>query len=433
LPKITRRQFVQAAALAPLVLAPGPTEDNDGSAVKPPPASGVFVLQTWATETQTLLSVVSAQGLAAKLSLNSTATITQIKNFPLEIDRWSVSHILIDGLNTIDFTRIEFTDIKGKALGHRLMRGLDLQSTDLRLAIGTCSHVKKASSDMPIWDRVQNSNAQAFIYAGDLVYANSAFDTALGRPAKPKEALEKYIASFALIPFYRQEKLIPTYCIWDDHDYGWNNGGITHPHKAEMTEMFRLFFPIHGETKTINQGPGLSFCWSAFGMDFFFLDDRSFYQKGHDQWGREQWQWFEQRYLSSSRPCWIINGTTFLAYWSLSESVEKSPLSLNQLRDLFRRHLRPTLLVSGDVHYSQLQEIDASQFGRKIYELTSSCLHSSNSGSLARRTRAEGQLYHYGDDDNFVIVDVLNAQTQQNLDIHFQGKTQILKTLSIQI
>src|SRR5207253_1468884 len=125
-------------------------------------------------------------------------------------------------------------------------------------------------------------------------------------------------------------------------------------------------------------GPGVSFRLTAFGIDFHMLDGRSFKVAKTTQWGDEQEAWFSQDYTASKNPAWIINGTQFLKYFPLSESVEKNAEpSFKMLKALVASVRKPAVLFAGDVHSSQVQELKEDLFGFKTIEVTSSAIHSS--------------------------------------------------------
>ena len=88
-----------------------------------------------------------------------------------------------------------------------------VQANSIKLGLGSCLD---QDYPQPIWESIKKENLNYFIFLGDNVYGDSYF----GNLRKMKKAYEK------------QEKVLPNflnqlqiYAIWDDHDFGVNDGG----------------------------------------------------------------------------------------------------------------------------------------------------------------------------------------------------------------
>ena len=95
----------------------------------------------------------------------------------------------------------------------------------------------------------------------------------------------------------------------------------------------------------------------------------------------------------------------------------------------------PFVLVSGDIHYSELMEIETEIFGYKTYEITSSSIHSftflqhHNFKKNPRRIKKCATSKH-----NFNIVTIDNSRDQFKFHLSCQGDEKEIyyqKTLEI--
>jgi alkaline phosphatase D len=82
-----------------------------------------------------------------------------------------------------------------------------------RLAFGSCARQTK---DQPIWEAVLAAQPELFVFLGDNVYGDT------DNPAK----LRACYAALAAKPGFRKlRETTPLLAIWDDHDFGKNDGG----------------------------------------------------------------------------------------------------------------------------------------------------------------------------------------------------------------
>ena len=103
-----------------------------------------------------------------------------------------------------------------------------------RIAFGSCADQVKPQ---PIWDAILAYQPELFIFAGDNVYGD--FHTEDASHLKRAYAMAERIAGY--------NKLCNTVAhlaVWDDHDYGINDGGGDFPHKAVSKELFLKFWNI---------------------------------------------------------------------------------------------------------------------------------------------------------------------------------------------
>ncbi|MFM7703735.1 MAG: hypothetical protein ACKO6D_02250, partial [Rubrivivax sp.] len=91
----------------------------------------------------------------------------------------------------------------------------------LRIGVVSCCDQTKPQ---PLWDAVRAEAPEHLVFAGDNVYASrQPFDIAELRAAYAQQARVE--------SFRRVRERISHSAIWDDHDYGLNDGGAEFAHK----------------------------------------------------------------------------------------------------------------------------------------------------------------------------------------------------------
>ena len=84
-----------------------------------------------------------------------------------------------------------------------------------RIAFGSCA---EQADSQPIWDAILAYKPELFIFAGDNVYGD--FNTA------DAGALRKaYATADAIAGYNKLRDSVSHLAVWDDHDYGLNDGG----------------------------------------------------------------------------------------------------------------------------------------------------------------------------------------------------------------
>lgn len=411
--QLARRQFLQGMAAAPLMLGFAAQEQDLAQQKN----RRVPMLQGWTDESESLVTVLGEAGWSFK-SLSGTRAQTKIVRAQnIRNTSYVLYHLQVTGLSPVVYSPIGIYDANQTLVDTRSLRGLDLKFQTPRIAVASCANYRKLDLQATMYNQMQQQCPDLIFFIGDIVYSNSRVSSVVGRPEDPSTALERYIQTWNTVNLYQLEPLIPTLAVWDDHDYGTNNGGVSHPHKDIMKEMFRAFYPLPLQHNCLSAGPGVSFRLSAFGVDFYLMDGRTFFEKKVTQWGAAQDAWFSGDYNASSNPAWILNGTQFFRYFFTVESLEKSaePTFL-MLQNMLSNKKKPTALFSGDVHCSQVQEIPASYCGFKTYEITSSGIHSSSAGRAMYRKDDVNQLFYYGE-ENFLIVQPTVQGTVMDLNI----------------
>lgn len=186
-------------------------------------------------------------------------------------------------------------------------------------------------------------------------------------------------------------KAMPHYAIWDDHDYGWNDGDMSYPFKKQSREVFKSFWlnPSYG-----NNGEGIysKFTWND--VDVFLLDDRS-YRSNDDMadsvngkpnpekqmFGKEQITWLKNALLQSKtnaniRFRIIATGSQVLNPASPYDCFRRFPAEYNEfIQFLTDNKINGVVFLTGDRHHSEIIKLNRPG-SYPLYDITASPLTS---------------------------------------------------------
>ena len=337
--------------------------------------------------------------------------------------RYGVERITITGIKNPDSkNQLRIMDADGKVLDERTFRGLDTTKSSVKLAFISCMDSRNPiQSDM--WAGVISQRPDLMIFSGDCVYADGE-----GIPTTIEAIWQRYIETRLQLDIFQAQELIPTLAVWDDHDFGMDDANRTFHLKDEVLPLFKGFFGS-ADTAELKNGPAVSSYLKAFGQRFVIFDSRYYRDpigsqspREAKQWGDNQTKWFYSKLDShSTEPVWFINGSQFYGgYRSQFESVEReAPTELKALQSKAQSLNAPAVLVSGDVHYSEIMELEETLLGCRSLEITSSSIHSyeepDTMGSNRRRLFSTSKF-------NYVIARVQAGPSELNLDLIIYGE-----------
>ena len=289
-----------------------------------------------------------------------------------------------------------------------------------RIAFGSCASQEK---DQPIWRNVINKSPELFIFTGDNIYADTE-DTIVMK--------NKY-AKLAAKPGY--QKLLGTckvLSVWDDHDYGVNDGGTSYPKKKESQLVFLDFFNVDKNSPR-RKRPGI-YDAEIFGtagkkVQVILLDTRYFKdtqiankesdaikkQKNLVGWylphddatttilGNEQWIWLKNQLKEKADVRIIVSSIQAVPYEKGMESWGNFPHERKRLFNLIdETNARGVIFISGDVHFSEISKTNEGPY--TLYDFTSSGLtHSHKGWSQAVNNFRIGNAYA---EPNFGLINI---------------------------
>ena len=300
-----------------------------------------------------------------------------------------------------------------------------------KISLGSCL---SQDNPQPIWDPILNEGSDIFIFMGDNVYGD---DKKNGNTKKLKRS---YIKQKKKIPFKNLKKTNEVMAIWDDHDFGKNDGGSEYIYKDDAKKLFLDFWDVPINDKR-RQRPGLYFETKknipGGILQIIFLDTRYFkssfkitdkrnaplkerYVNDLDSsktiLGKEQWNWLSKKLEETVDMRIIVSSIQIIAEGHGYEKWGLLPLEKQKLYNLIDSNsLKNTILISGDRHAGAIYK-DTTLSGKNIYELTSSSLNLPG-GAWASRYKKRppepgpnriDELYVW---ENYGLIEFINDNT----------------------
>lgn len=251
-----------------------------------------------------------------------------------------------------------------------------------KLAFGSCSH---EFDTLQMWDNIIAQNPSVWIWMGDNIYGDTE-DMAV---MKAKYDLQKYRPSYQNLT-----RAMNIYGIWDDHDFGVNDGGRHYPKRKESKKLMLDFLGVPQEAEVRQrEGAYQSYLIENNGLSIklILLDTRYFrdsleinldrpplYHPNSTGTvlGEEQWTWLEKELTESKADIHLIGSSYQLI--PNDHGYEKWGNFPNERDRFFKliaktKPMRP-LILSGDRHIAEISKYEMNELAYPIYEFTSSGL-----------------------------------------------------------
>ena len=258
----------------------------------------------------------------------------------------------------------------------------------MKIGFGSCL---KQNKDMPIFEAIKSDSFDIFLMLGDNVYGDSQTEDLKELKSAYKKQKENFNNMGLNLPFE---------AIWDDHDYGLNDGGKNYPFKEQAKELFLDFWDIPlDDVRRSRKGLYYDLLKSADEKDvhIIFLDTRTFRDKlmptddrgapGKERYipnldrsltmlGEDQWNWLRKKLAEPSDYKIIVTSIQFLAIGHGWESWNNLPHERERLMNMIDNSgLDNIVVLSGDRHRGGLYQLKTNN-GKTITEITSSSLNS---------------------------------------------------------
>ena len=118
-------------------------------------------------------------------------------------------------------------------------------SSPSRLLLASChsQHYEYTEGDDDVWDAMSQRHAAGLLWVGDAVYGDDYHANGTVRIATPEILQSLYHDLLQTHPGYAAYRAAgPTILgVWDDHDYGVNNGDRNYPFRVESAELYLDF------------------------------------------------------------------------------------------------------------------------------------------------------------------------------------------------
>lgn len=256
-----------------------------------------------------------------------------------------------------------------------------LPPPDVVLALGSCSYLNEYPDDRyggqtEIFESIRAQQPDLMLWLGDNLYLHP-------EDWVSKEGIFRRYASTRSHSSL-QALLASThhYAIWDDHDYGPNDGNQSYSLKGASLEAFKEFWanPSYG----LPELPGIFGQVSWSDIDIFLLDNRSYRSSAkappeeNSYLGQRQLLWLLDALSASQAPFKLIaSGSQVISPYSRFESYAQHPDELQRLfRGIKQRRIEGVLFLSGDRHHTELNVLNDDPQFYPLYDFTSSPLTS---------------------------------------------------------
>jgi hypothetical protein len=308
--------------------------------------------------------------------------IAKVEEVGMSGSDWTVRRIRVENLDPKTEYVLLVKDQNGTLEEARSFAMINPKKKSGKIGVASC--MLRFLSNNLMWEnmRLPENRPDVFFFIGDQAYLDRGHILSPKNSASPLEAWEEFAATRNAVEFYFWDHLVPVFSIWDDHDSGGNNVTAgNYPLMPEIHKVYDVFFPNEPIVGSVERGPGLSLNFNLFGQNIIMFDGRSFRDLDSESpmFGQQQEQWAFQKLQPGSNV--LVNGSQFFGKYLQKDSYEfdypeQHATFVKNLADAANIKGARLTFVSGDVHFSELQNIEPSFFGYPTYEITSSPAHS---------------------------------------------------------
>jgi alkaline phosphatase D len=243
------------------------------------------------------------------------------------------------------------------------------------LGMGSC--LAQDNDQEEIWSSLEKENLTEFFFLGDNIYGdnkNGSLENMQSAYKKQSENLPDWLNQ------------IEINAIWDDHDYGINDGGGDYKNKVQAQKLFLDFWKIKEPDRRSNE-EGIYFSKDVIvnnkiikivGLDTRYFrsplegDKRSrtpTQDKTKTMLGVDQWSWLETQLLGDMDVLILASSVQIIATNHGFEKWGNFPHERERLFKLLGELKNPVVMLSGDRHKAGLYKMG------NLHEITSSSLN----------------------------------------------------------
>ena len=307
---------------------------------------------------------------------------------------------------------------------------------DFSFLTGSCAYFNESVFDRPgkpyggdssIFETMANTPADFHVWLGDNWYTREVdYNSPWGlnyraSHDRAQPILQKFMAA------------MPQYAIWDDHDYGPNDAGVSYIYKEASRKIFNDYFlnPSCGE-----EGKGIYTLVSYGDADLFLTDDRYFRSEDNMPdsinglpnnkkafFGQKQMEWLKNS-LSFSKAVFkiIVVGSQVLNISNKYECMQHYSSEYHELLDFITsQNITGVVFLTGDRHHSEVIQLNRPNH-YPLYDITVSPYTSgvskvsdaeSNNPQRVNGTLVEAQ--------NFAKFSFTGKKNERKMKVEFLG------------
>lgn len=281
----------------------------------------------------------------------------------------------------------------GLALLGGLLSAQAMATTPDKILFGSCSHQAKP---MPILQAINKEQADVFLFLGDNIYGDTQDMHLL------KQKYQQLGAQSGFSQLMDQHEIM---AIWDDHDFGQNDGGAEYPQKEASRQIMLDFFKTPADSARRQRPDGI-YTSRRFGendkriavimpdlrwnrppinavSEQVYQQQRKPDHQGpyavHDDpqasmLGEAQWQWLEKELKKPAEIKIIASSLQLLPEFTGWEAWANYPYDRQRLLNFIKQHqISGVIMISGDTHWGEISRVD-DNLPYPLWEVTSSGL-----------------------------------------------------------
>lgn len=256
---------------------------------------------------------------------------------------------------------------------------------------GSCN---RPQLPQPFWELMLKDRPDLFIFGGDVIYTDKF------------EIKEAYLYQKNIPSYQNFLKHVPVIGVWDDHDYGLNDGGKENSKKIEVQKLFLDFIDEPKNTlRRKREGVYASYLYWNETIKVILLDvryHRDPHHSGGSVLGKTQWEWLENEIASSKAKLNIIvSGTQIISNKHPFETWGQFEHERERLIQLIKANShKGAILISGDRHVGEISKLAVEGLPYPLVDITSSGLtHAYTQFSKEENPHRHGKTFadlHYG-------------------------------------
>jgi alkaline phosphatase D len=232
-------------------------------------------------------------------------------------------------------------------------------------ALGSCAYINDpalgpatSGGDYGIFQQIYQKKPEMMLWMGDNIYMMPPdFYSRAGMSYRYQQSR----ALKELQPLFAN---VPQYAIWDDHDYGNDNGDRSYRMREDSLAMFKRYWP--NPSFGLPTVPGVFTRFEKSDVEFFLTDNRyhrapnALADPKRDFFGPEQWQWLKESLSSSDATFkFIVLGNETLNTLTPSENMYQYTQAYQDfLQWLESSKISGIVLLSGDRHHTELLKLE---------------------------------------------------------------------------
>tara|TARA_A100001011_G_scaffold162951_1_gene171452 strand:- start:57051 stop:58049 length:999 start_codon:yes stop_codon:yes gene_type:complete len=258
----------------------------------------------------------------------------------------------------------------------------DIQSLERIKSVGFGS-CNRTDLDPKIWDTIADQSLDVWVWLGDIVYTDNE---------RMDDLASKYAIQKSLPAYKKLMNEAKIFGVWDDHDFGTNDGGVKFKEKRVSRDLLFDFLDLpKNHPARSRSGAYQSYCFGKENQKvcLYLLDVRYFkeeydidpapnqrYKKNNGNLlGEDQWKWLERELANNNARVNLFGGgIQLLSSDHPYEKWSNFPKAQQRFFNLLINHkIKNPIYLSGDRHFAEVSRCEIRK-NYWLYDATSSGL-----------------------------------------------------------